>query len=77
MPKTCERCKSRPARYGGIAGCWTLARDGPRPRAVRDRGGRRRRVPGGERPRELFGAADYPVQRVAAAERAGDDVDVG
>ncbi len=29
------------------------------------------------RQRELFGAADYPVQRVDAAERAGDDVDVG
>ena len=29
------------------------------------------------RQRELFGAADYPVQRVDAAERTGDDVDVG
>ena len=29
------------------------------------------------RQRELFGAADYPVQRVDAAERPGDDVDVG
>ena len=26
---------------------------------------------------ELFGAADYPVQRVDAAERAGDDVGIG
>ena len=29
------------------------------------------------RQRELFGAAEYPVQRVDAAERTGDDVDVG
>ena len=29
------------------------------------------------RQRELFGAAKYPVQRVDAAERAGDGVDVG
>ena len=29
------------------------------------------------RQRELFGAAEYPVQRVDAAERPGDDVDVG
>ena len=29
------------------------------------------------RQRELFGAAEYPVQRVDAAERPGDEVDVG
>ena len=29
------------------------------------------------RQRELFGVAEYPVQRVDAAERTGDDVDVG
>ena len=29
------------------------------------------------RQRELFGAAEYPVQHVHAAERTGDDVDVG
>ena len=44
----------------------------PRSRTTRARGPSR-----ALRQRELFGAADYPVQRDDAAERAGDDGGIG